>query len=79
MNYEQLNAEERRVLAVLRSLGMNQAQIARVLGRHPSTVGRELRRNSAPYDGGYRAERAHQRAHHGSNRSPSDPPITPGS
>lgn len=63
MNYEQLNAEERRVLATLRTLGMNQAQIARVLGRHPSTVGRELRRNCAPYDGGYRAERAHQRAH----------------
>ena len=63
MNYEQLNAEERRVLATLRTLGMNQAQIARVLGRAPSTVGRELRRNSSPYDGGYRAERAHQRAH----------------
>jgi len=63
MKYEQLNAEERSVLAALRSLGMNQAQIGRVLGRHRSTVGRELRRNRAPYDGGYRAERAHQRAH----------------
>ena len=63
MNYRQLNAEERSVLAALRTLGLNQAEIARELGRHRSTVGRELKRNSAPYDGWYRAVRAHQRAH----------------
>lgn len=63
MNYRQLNAEERSGLAALRTVGLNQAQIARELGRHRSTVGRELKRNSAPHDGRYRAERAHQRAH----------------
>ena len=63
MNYRQLNAEERSVLAALRRLGLSQAEIARQLGRHRSTVGRELRRNAAPYDGWYRARRAHQRAH----------------
>src|SRR5450432_1733637 len=63
MNYRQLNAEERSVLAALRSVGLNQAQIARQMGRHRSTVGRELKRNAAPHDGRYRAERAHQRAH----------------
>jgi len=63
MNYRQLNAEERSALAALRTLGLNQAAIARQLGRHRSTVSRELRRNCAPYDGGYRSVRAHQRAH----------------
>ena len=63
MNYRQLNAEERSVLAALRRLGLSQAEMARQLGRHRSTVGRELKRNSAPYDGGYRSVRAHQRAH----------------
>lgn len=55
MKYRQLNAEERSALAALRSVGLNQAQIARELGRHQSTVGRELRRNCAPYDGGCRS------------------------
>ena len=63
MKYRQLNAEERSVLAALRTVGLNQAEIARELGRHPSTVSRELKRNAAPYDGWYRAGRAHQRAH----------------
>ena len=63
MKYRQLNAEERSALAALRSVGLNQAEIARELGRHRSTVGRELKRNAAPHDGRYRARRAHQRAH----------------
>jgi transposase, IS30 family len=63
MKYRQLNAEERSVLAALRTLGLSRAEIARQLGRHRSTVGRELKRNSAPYDGGSRSRRAHQRAH----------------
>ena len=32
------------------------------MGRHRSTVWRELPRNRAPYDGGYRSPRAHERA-----------------
>jgi len=63
MKYRQLNAEERSALAALRTLGLSRAEIARQLGRHRSTVGRELQRNCAPYDGGYRSRRAHQRAH----------------
>jgi IS30 family transposase len=62
MNYRQLNAEERSVLAAWRTLGLNKAEIARELGRHRSMVGRELDRNCAPHDGRYRARRAHQRA-----------------
>jgi IS30 family transposase len=63
MKYRQLNAQERSALAALRIIGLTQAEIARELGRHRSTIGRELKRNCAPYDGGYRSARAHQRAH----------------
>jgi len=63
MNYRQLNAEERSVLAALRTHGLSLAEIGRHLGRHRSTIWREVRRNCAPYDGGYRSRRAHQRAH----------------
>lgn len=63
MKYRQLNAQERSVLAALRTMGLTKAEIARELGRHRSTIGRELHRNRAPYDGGYRSARAHQRAH----------------
>jgi IS30 family transposase len=63
MNYKQLNAEERSVLAALRTVGLSKAEIGRQMGRHRSTVGQELKRNAAPHDGWYRAGRAHQRAH----------------
>ena len=63
MKYRQLNAEERSALAALRRVGVSKAEIARQLGRHRSTVGRELQRNAAPHDGWYRSRRAHQRAH----------------
>ena len=43
--YTQITAEERYALSVLRQHGCTQAEIARALGRHPSTVSRELRRN----------------------------------
>ena len=69
MKYQQLNAEERSVLAALRTVGLSNAEMARELGRHRSTVGRELKRNAAPYDGGYRSVRAHQRAHARRRRS----------
>ena len=62
MNYRQLNAEERSALAALRTVGLSQAAIAGELGRHRSTVWRELKRNAAPHDGWYRAGRAEERA-----------------
>ena len=62
MKYRQLKAEERSALAALHTQRINGAQIGRYLGRHRSTIGRELRRNAAPYDGRYRAERAQERA-----------------
>jgi transposase, IS30 family len=60
--YCQLNAEERFTIASLRMYGISVPQIAAVIKRHRSTVWREVRRNCAPYDGGYRSARAHERA-----------------
>ena len=62
MNYRQLNAQERSALAALHAQGASLAQMASYLGRHRSTVWRELRRNATPHDGRYRAARAHERA-----------------
>jgi len=42
----QLNAEEREVISTMRAAGHSQAEIARTLKRHPSTIYRELKRNS---------------------------------
>jgi IS30 family transposase len=53
MRYHQLTSEERNALSTLRKQGGSQAEIARALGRHRSTIGRELKRNSRK-DGGYR-------------------------
>jgi IS30 family transposase len=59
--YSQITLEERYTLGILRQLGYRPAVIAHVLGRHRSTIGRELRRNSRP-DGAYRPACAHGRA-----------------
>jgi IS30 family transposase len=45
MSYHQLTSGERYMLQALRLQGLNNAQIARQLGRHQSTIGRELKRN----------------------------------
>jgi len=52
MRYHQLTSEVRYALSALRRQGLSQAAIGRALGRHPSTIGRELQRNSRS-DGGY--------------------------
>lgn len=57
MTYHQLTSEERYALSALRKQGLSQAAIGHALGRHPSTISRELRRNSRA-DGGYRPSTA---------------------
>lgn len=61
-NYRQLNLVERNTLATLRRLGFSLAEIGRELGRHRSTLWRELQRNATPHDGRYRVNRAQERA-----------------
>ena len=61
MTYRQITSEERYILATLRTQGLNQSEIARELGRHRSTISRELKRNSARFDGCYRPSKAIER------------------
>ena len=55
--YCQLTSGERHELSALRKQGFRPAEIARLLGRHRSTISREIRRNSRN-DGGYRPSTA---------------------
>lgn len=72
MRYHQITHEERYTLAALRAQQprLSRAEIARRMRRHPSTIGRELRRNCSRSDGGYRADQAQQRRNgrHETNR-----------
>lgn len=58
-SYEQLNRLEREYIALRRRQGAVHAQIARELGRHRSTIGREVRRNRNAR-GYYYSAHAHQ-------------------
>jgi IS30 family transposase len=51
--YRQLTSEERYALSTLRKQGYSVRGIAHALDRAPSTISREVRRNSRK-DGGYR-------------------------
>jgi len=62
VTYHQLTQEERYLITAQRMCGQSNAAIARGLGRHPSTISRELRRNATTHDGEYRAEKAHSYA-----------------
>jgi transposase, IS30 family len=58
MLYHQITAAERYTLGLLRQRGWTSAAIARIMGRHRSTIGREARRNRTPRDGCYRPQLA---------------------
>lgn len=60
MTYRQITSEQRYMLAALRMQGLRPSQIARELGCHRSTIGRELRRNCSISDGRYRASKAQE-------------------
>jgi IS30 family transposase len=58
MTYHQITFAERYTLGLLRRRGLTTAAIAQVLGRHRSSIGREVRRNNANSDGTYRPQLA---------------------
>jgi IS30 family transposase len=65
-----LSQLERQRIATLRDRGVGVREIARRLGRSPSTVSRELRRNLRPHDGGvYDGDLAHARARERARRN----------
>jgi IS30 family transposase len=55
--YHHISREQRAVIAALRRHGETDAEIARVLGVHCATVGREVRRNGGPVYTVYIAQR----------------------
>ncbi len=69
MSYRQITPGERYMLAALRKQGLNQSQIATALGRHRSSISREIRRNSCQLDGRYRASKAQERTNGRRSRS----------
>ena len=60
--YHHLSREERYLMIRLKATGISLTTVARCLGRDPSTISRELRRNRCTSDGGYRLEAAHSYA-----------------
>lgn len=70
MTYIQLTYEERVTLSVLKLQGLSIVAIARALGRHRSTIYRELNRNRCHVtDGAYRPSKAHRRTRARRSRS----------
>jgi IS30 family transposase len=67
--YRQITPGERYTLSALRRQGFSQAAIARDMGKHPSTISRELKRNSARLDGFYRPSIACERTNGRRSRS----------
>lgn len=71
MSYHQITPEERYTLATLRKQtpALTVTEIARLMGRHRSTIYREIRRNSTHRDGAYRPHRAQEAANGRRRRS----------
>lgn len=56
MNYTHITQEERYQIYALKKAGLHQSKIADVIGRSPSTISRELKRNQGLR--GYRPSQA---------------------
>jgi IS30 family transposase len=62
MKYQQLSTEERYELAAMRRQQVGMAAMAHHLGRHRSTLYREVKRNQSVHDGCYRPSQAVEKA-----------------
>ena len=60
--YEQITSDERDKIAIFKANGFSQNEIAKMLGRHRSTISRELRRNSSTQYHCYKSIHAHRRS-----------------
>jgi IS30 family transposase len=67
--YTQITPEERYRIAEMRRLGFSKRAIAAQLPRAPSTVSREIARNSSRHDGAYRPSKAIERTNGRRSRS----------
>jgi IS30 family transposase len=67
--YTQITPAERYTLGLLRRQGFSNAAMARILGRHRSTIGREFKRNCARHDGAYRPSKAQEKTNGRRSRS----------
>lgn len=62
MRYQQITPAERYTFALLRKQGSSDTEIARITGRHRSTIWREFQRNFTTHDGAYRPSKAQEHA-----------------
>lgn len=62
MKYHRLSTEERYEIAAMRRQGLLVAEMAKHLGRHRSTLYREVKRNQSVHDGCYRPTHAVEKA-----------------
>src|ERR1017187_2759507 len=69
VKYHQLSTEERYELAALRRQGLRVTKMAEHLGRHRSTLYREVKRNQSAHDGRYRASHSVEKASGRAQRS----------
>jgi IS30 family transposase len=60
--YQQLSQQERYTICALLISHNSRAEVARFLGRAPSTISRELSRNRCRSDAAYRSEQANSYA-----------------
>lgn len=67
--YKQLTSEQRYTISILLQQGMKKKDIANAIGVHPSTVTREIQRNSGTR-GKYNWQTAHSNAVYHKHRTP---------
>lgn len=68
MSYQQITSGERYIISALRKQGRNPSQIAEFLGRHRTTISREIERNSSK-TGCYRPSKAQEKTNGRRSRS----------